>query len=249
MPQQLRFAATARAAALVAVASVVGGLPGETRVTAQQAASSAAREAPTGPERFARDIDTFRDWDEKNAAPADAVLFVGSSSIRLWSTAVDFPDLPVINRGFGGSQIPDVLHYLDDVALKYRPAVVVLYAGDNDINSGRTPEQVLDDYRTFVGRIRAARADTRVVYIPIKPSIARWKLWPTMARANELVREYSDTDAALFYADVATPMLPADGSAPPADLFVADGLHLSADGYAIWTAAVRPVIDRARSSD
>ena len=149
-----------------------------------------AQEAATGPARFADEIKAFAEWDSKNAAPQDSTLFVGSSTIRLWPTADRFPGLPVVNRGFGGSQIPDVNHYLQETVLKYRPAVVVFYAGDNDINAGRTPQQVLDDFRTFAQRIHAARSDTRIIYLPIKPSVARWALWPTMRAANDRVRGY-----------------------------------------------------------
>ena len=182
------------AATLAAAAAIAAGIVSAASVSAQAPASTTEPQAPPEPVRFQADIEAFRDWDTKNAFPADAVLFVGSSSIRMWPTAVDFPDLPVINRGFGGSQIPDVLLHLDSVVLKYRPAVVVFYAGDNDVNSGRTPEQVLADYRTFVERVRAGRTDTRFVFVPIKPSLARWTLWPEMQRANALVRAHSEPD-------------------------------------------------------
>lgn len=207
----------------------------------------AAQQADPGPERFAGEIETFIEWDTKNAVPADGVLFVGSSTIRLWPTADRFPGLPVINRGFGGSRIPDVLHYLDDAVLEYRPSVVVFYAGDNDINSGRTPAQVAADYRTFVERVAATRADTQFIFLPIKPSIARWAIWPAMREANDLVREYSDTDPRLHYADVATPMLTAEGQTQP-HLYVEDGLHMSEAGYDLWTSVLAPVIARARTA-
>lgn len=245
MPQQFGLAATRAAVVLATTLVVVGGYGRMGDAVA--VAPVAAQQTAADPSRFAGEIDAFRQWDEKNSFPEDGVLFVGSSSIRLWATAVDFPDLPVINRGFGGSQIPDVLAHLDAVALKYRPRVVVFYAGDNDIQAGRAPEQVLADYRTFVERVRAARADTRFVYIPIKPSIARWERWPEMQRANALVRELTDASPGLYYADTAGPMLGADGRPRP-ELFVDDGLHLSAAGYEVWTAVVRPVVDRALST-
>src|SRR5690606_37781520 len=133
-----------------------------------------AQAADPDPTRFAGDIDAFRQWDSKNTVPADGILFVGSSTIRLWPTAERFPGLSVINRGFGGSQISDVNHYFDDVVGKYRPATIVFYAGDNDINDGKTPQRVAADVRAFVGRAREVRADVRFFYLPIKPSPARW---------------------------------------------------------------------------
>jgi lysophospholipase L1-like esterase len=207
-----------------------------------------AQGAAPDPARFAAEIKAFAAWDAKNAAPAGGVLFAGSSSIRLWSTAADFPDLPVINRGFGGSLIPDVNHFIAETVLKYAPDVVVFYAGDNDINSGRSAAQVLDDYRAFVTRVRKAKASTQIIFLAIKPSVARWKHWPIMQEANNRIRDYSAGYSSgpgggpLHFVDVATPMLGPGGTMPSASLFVADGLHMTAAGYAIWTKALGPVL-------
>lgn len=208
----------------------------------------AAQTAAPDPARFKTDIDAFREWDSKNAAHADSVLFVGSSTIRLWPTADRFPGLPVINRGFGGSQIPDVNHYIQDVVLKYRPAVVVFYAGDNDINAGRTPDQVVADYRQFVLKVLEVRADTRIVFLAIKPSPARWALWPKMREANDRIQSYSlGRPTRLIFVDVATPMLTADGQTQP-HLYVEDGLHMTAAGYDLWTRILAPVLTQVRTS-
>lgn len=205
----------------------------------------AAQAPAAGPERFAAEIKAFADWDAKNATPANAVLFVGSSTIRLWPTAERFPDLPVVNRGFGGSQIFEVTHYIQEVALKYAADVIVFYAGDNDINAGKMPERVLADYQTFVTRVHAAKPTTRIIFLAIKPSLARWKIWPEMRRANDLVKAYSARTPNLIYADMAAPTLGADGQPRP-DFFIADGLHLNAAGYDAWTRALAPVIAAAR---
>lgn len=191
--------------------------------------------------RWESDIQRFEAWDAQNAWPRDGVLFVGSSSIRMWQTRESFDDLPVLNRGFGGSQIPDVLHFLDRIVLKYRPAVIVFYCGDNDIAAGRRPEQVLGDWRTFVDRVRGVLPHTQIVYLGIKPSGARWNLWPEMDRANRLIREHCDADRRLWYVDTATPLLK-DGR-PGDALFLADRLHLSPAGYRRWTRVLRPVLD------
>lgn len=249
LPGMLARPASAGILLLIFAVALVGGR--STGLGADAPALAPDQDAPSGPARFEADIETFRAWDRKNAVPADAVLFVGSSSIRLWQTAADFPDLPVINRGFGGSTITDVNHYVEDVALKYRPAVVVFYAGDNDINGGASPAEVFEAYRTFVDRVLAVRADTRIIFLPIKPSLARWALWPSMRELNDLVRTYGesaepgpDGRPRLFYADIASPMLGPDGEPRP-ELFVDDGLHLSEAGYALWNGVVRPVIDEA----
>ncbi|MCC7044238.1 MAG: hypothetical protein IT183_10260 [Acidobacteria bacterium] len=212
----------------------LGGLP------------AAAQTAEPDPTRFKADIEVFRQWDTKNAVPADGVLFVGSSTIRLWPTATSFAGHPVINRGFGGSQISDVNHYIEDLVLKYRPAVVVFYAGDNDVNAGKSPERVAADYRDFTLKVLAARADTRIIFLAIKPSPARWALWPRMQEANERIRSDSLARAPrLLYADVATPMLTAGGQTQ-AHLYVEDGLHMTPAGYDIWTRVLAPVIAQAR---
>lgn len=215
-------------------------------------ATPAVSQTPAaGSARFKEDIDAFRAWDARNSVPADAVLFVGSSTIRLWNSAEAFRSIPVINRGFGGSQISDVNHYIQDVVLKYRPAVIVFYAGDNDVNSGRTTEQVVADYREFVEKVHATRADTRIIFLAIKPSPARWEKWPLMREANARIRAYGESDSGnhstglLLYADVASPMLTADGRTQ-AHLYIEDGLHLSAAGYAMWNEVLAPVLEQAR---
>ena len=190
--------------------------------------------ADPDPARFAAEIQAFADWDSKNATPRDAVLFVGSSSIRMWRSAESFPDLPVINRGFGGAHVSDVNHFVDQVALKYRPRVVVFYCGDNDIADGKSPEQVLADFKQFVATVQQRFPDTRIIYLPIKPSLLRWEKWPQMREANVLIRQLADKDAQVTYVDTATPMLGADGQ-PRKELFLGDGLHMNAAGYQLWS--------------
>ncbi len=208
--------------------------------------AAVAQDLDPDPARFKAEIEAFRQWDTKNAVPANGVLFVGSSTIRLWPTAERFSDLPVINRGFGGSQVSDVNHYVEDLVLKHRPAVVVFYAGDNDINAGKTPERVEADYRAFVTRVLEARHDTRIVFLAIKPSPARWTLWATMRETNERIRSYSvESGPQLIYVDVATPMLTSAGETQ-AHLYVEDGLHMTAAGYEMWTRILAPIIDQAR---
>jgi len=163
--------------------------------------------------RWENDIHRFEAWDAQNAWPRDGVLFVGSSSIRMWKTRDSFADLPVI----------------------------VFYCGDNDIAAGRSPEQVLGDWRTFVDRVRGVLPRTQIVYLGIKPSGARWNLWPEMDRANRLIREHCDADQRLWYVDTAKPLLK-DGR-PDDALFLADRLHLSPAGYRRWTRVLRPVLD------
>lgn len=194
--------------------------------------------ADPDPQRFAKAIEAFERWDAKNTWPADAVLFVGSSSMRMWPTREAFPDLPVINRGFGGAHISDVVHYFDQVVRPYSPRVIVFYCGDNDIAAGKTPQQVYDDYREFVQRVRAVFPATHIVYLPIKPSESRWNHWPRMQEANALIQTIIREDPAQSSVDVATPLLGTDGK-PKAEYFLGDKLHLSDAGYRVWNDALR----------
>jgi lysophospholipase L1-like esterase len=156
----------------------------------------------------------------------------------MWPTAESFPDLPVINRGFGGSHASEVNHYADRIVLKYAPRTIVFYAGDNDINDGKSPERVADDFRKFVALVHARLPETRIVYLPIKPSVARWNKWPQMQATNALVEEFTAGDPRLDYVDTATPMLGSDGR-PRSELLLGDGLHMNADGYKIWADLLR----------
>jgi len=195
------------------------------------------------PNRFAGEIKAFAEWDSKNAVPAEPVLFVGSSSIRMWRTHESFPELPVVNRGFGGSHVSDILYYLDRVVLPYDPKVLVFYAGDNDIASGKSAQSMVEDYRRFVQLVHAKLPAVRIVYVAIKPCHNRWSLWPEMDKANGLVRDFCEQDERLFFADLATPLLGDDGT-PKRDLFLPDQLHLNPQGYAVWTQTLAPILSR-----
>ena len=189
-------------------------------------------------------IRQFEDWDRKNSYPSNAVLFVGSSSIKGWRTREYFSDLPVINRGFGGSMISEVNFFADRIVLPYAPKVIAFYAGDNDVAKGKSAKRVFDDYKKFVKIVHTKLPRTRIIFIAIKPSGSRWKLWPVMAEANKMIEDFSGTDRRLSYFDSATPLLKDDGK-PDDKLFLKDRLHLNADGYRIWTKALRPLIDEA----
>lgn len=189
------------------------------------------------------EIRRFEEADSLHPPPRGAVLFVGSSSIRFWDSAErDFPGVTIVRRGFGGSEMADVLHFAGRIVLPYAPRTIVLYAGDNDLAAGRTPRQVFDDYRRFVQLVGARLPGTRVVFVAVKPSLARWKLAGRMRRANALVRGYAARDPRrLAYVDVFTPMLDARGR-PRAELFREDGLHMNARGYALWTELLTPYV-------
>ncbi|HEY0333803.1 MAG TPA: SGNH/GDSL hydrolase family protein [Stenotrophomonas sp.] len=190
------------------------------------------------------DMQRFAALDAKQPPPRHGVLFVGSSSIRMWeSLAADFPGQPVINRGFGGSEVRDSTWYADRIVLPYAPRLVLFYAGDNDLANGRSPQQVRDDFVGFVTRVRRELPDTRIAFISIKPSPSRAQLLPKIAEANALVRDSARGLPAVDYLDVYTPMLGADGQPRP-ELFREDRLHMTPAGYAIWRQVVAPELAR-----
>jgi len=186
-------------------------------------------------------IQNFEKMDARNPPPKGAVLFLGSSSIVGWNLKKCFPDLAAINRGFGGSQIADSMRHVDRIVVPCEPKTIVFYAGDNDIASGKTPERVLADFKSLVARVHAALPKTRILFVSIKPSIARWKLVDRMRKANELIQEFTQTDERLGYVDVAKAMIGEDGKPLP-DLFGGDGLHLSPKGYELWTSILKPFL-------
>ncbi len=189
-------------------------------------------------------IRVFETWDSKNSFPSDAVLFVGSSSIRIWPTRECLGEFPVINRGFGGSQISDVNYFAERIVLPYEPSVIVFYAGDNDVASGRSAQQVLDDYKNFQKLVHKKLPATRIIFISIKPSLSRWSFWPVMDEANMMIKDFSAKDSRLLYFDAATPLLDGNGK-PNAKFFIDDNLHLNREGYQMWTRLLRPIIEEA----
>lgn len=208
-------------------------------VSACQPKPATATSVPTG---FAADIQAFADWDARNATPVDPIVFAGSSSIRLWNTSERFPDKPIVNRGFGGSQLSDVNTYIKETVLGYQPRIVVLYAGDNDINAGKTNDQVFAAYETFVAAVHGADSTTEIIFISIKPSLQRWALWPQMRELNARVRAHAQQHLHQHYIDLATPLLGPDGMPRP-ELFREDGLHMTSAGYDIWSSRLQILLD------
>lgn len=184
-------------------------------------------------------IAAFEEQDREQLPAPGGIVFVGSSSIRLWDLERDFPGLPAINRGFGGSQVVDSTHFAPRIVIPYQPRIVVLYAGDNDIAQEVTPCQVYENFRAFTATIHESLPETRILYIAIKPSIKRWHLVHRVRAANALIRADCEEDERLTFIDIDAPMLGEDGQ-PRKELFVEDGLHLSPEGYAVWADVLRP---------
>jgi len=211
---------------------------------AQAPAPRPASAAPEGPDpsRFEADIHAFEVEDMADPPPKGGIIFTGSSSIRMWtSLKEDFAGLPVLNRGFGGSMIPEVTAFLDRIIVPHKPRLVVLYCGGNDINAGRSAEQVTADFKALVAVLHDALPLTRIDYISIAPNPARWSQVETVKRANRQIADYIATDSRLAFIDVFPRMLGPDGMPKP-DIFRDDKLHMNAAGYAIWTEVIRPYL-------
>ena len=230
----MRVALNVLAALAVAIAPAQGQAP-------------AAKGAIQPGDPFEPEIQAFEAADRVHPPPMGGIVFVGSSSIRLWETlAADFPGAAVINRGFGGSQLSDAVRYAPRIVLPYRPRLIVLYAGDNDLAAGKSPDQILRDYMAFVRLVRRRLPQARIAFISVKPSPARRALAAQARRTNRLVRQFSSGDRRLRYVDVYTPMLGASG-APRPELYQADSLHMTAAGYAIWRDRLTPVVAAPRA--
>ncbi|MEI7932025.1 MAG: GDSL-type esterase/lipase family protein [Alphaproteobacteria bacterium] len=226
---------------IIAAASLAAVLASALPTLAQQPAAPAragAAAAPAAP--FAANIEAFRQADRANFPEPCQILLVGSSSIARWTTsAQDLAPMKSINRGFGGSTAPDANYYFGSIVAPYRPRQIVWYEGDNDINAGRTPDQVVAEFNKFLDLKDRALGTTPVYIIAIKPSRSRESQLAVQAEANAKLKAIADARKDVIYIDVVTPLME---NGRPKDVFVADQLHLNPDGYKIWTAAIKPVL-------
>jgi lysophospholipase L1-like esterase len=205
----------------------------------------AAAAVPSGAHPFENEIAAFEARDKINPPPTNAILFLGSSSIRKWTTlAQDFPGHKVINRGFGGSQVSDSVYYFDRIVLPYKPKMIVFYAGSNDINAGKTPETVVNDFKAFMQKVESALPGTKVAFISINTSPSRWKDVEKVKQANQEIAGLTAKDDKLVFIDTFPALLDSAGKPRP-ELYVFDRLHLSAKGYAIWTSIIAPYLGPA----
>ncbi len=189
--------------------------------------------------KWEKEITAFERMDRSNPPPREAILFVGSSTIRRWTTlASDFPGHRIINRGFGGSEILDATHFAERIIFPCAPRMIVLRSGGNDLSRGKSPEQVFVDFQEFVARVRARLPETEVAFISINPSPARWGQRAKDKALNTLIQQFARGKPWFKYIEMFDQVLGADGQ-PRAELFVADSLHFSAAGYAVLADRVR----------
>jgi len=195
------------------------------------------------PSRYQGSIDAFLEAEKENPISLNAVVVTGSSSMRIWHATIekDLSPLPVIPRGFGGSNMNDVFFYLNELVVKHRPAKVLLYEGDNDVALGATPQQIMQLLNQILIRIQSELPNTKVYLLYVKPSPLRWSLWPVMQDVNKRYQSLCDTEAYIECIDIASPMLDESGN-PKTEIFLMDNLHMNDKGYRLWTQAVRSVL-------
>ena len=198
--------------------------------------------------KWEKTIQRFEAQDKESPPEKGGILIVGSSSARLWDVDKWFPDLDVINRGFGGSMFSDLNHFAERVVLPYAPRVMVVYSGDNDIANGKSADEVFADFERFLAWVHTKLPETRMVLMSTKPSIARWKLFPKMQEVNQRIEQVAQKDPLLDYIDGGTSLLGTDGK-PRTDVLLDDGLHLNDQGYAIWTKLVRPHLEEKSTKE
>jgi lysophospholipase L1-like esterase len=217
-----------RVVMMLAIASVCGAT---LQVSAQQ---------PIDPNRWESTIQQFEAQDRQAAPTKGGIVFIGSSSIARWTNlAESFPGLEVVNRGFGGSELADSARYASRVVVPHAPRIVVLYAGENDLNRGVTPDTISADFDRFTGVIRQSLPSTRIVVIGLKPSLLRWKIRDGMHQTNKLIQTRCAADRSCTYIDPWPSMIGRDGRPKP-ELFVEDGLHMTPEGYKAWTRMLQP---------
>jgi lysophospholipase L1-like esterase len=222
-------------------------------LAAQTTGAAGAQRAAAGdrndPARWEAAIRKFEDADKLTPPPQSGIVFIGASSIVRWNLPESFPELGAraINRGFGGSLVADSTRYADRIVVPYKPQNVVFYAGDNDIEANRTPEQIAGDFAAFEKKVHAALPSTEIIFISIKPSIRRWAWIEQIKAANALVKQYCAAHPHLAFVDIVPQMIGPDGK-PRKELLLDDGLHMTPAGYKVWNDALRPHLDVGTSN-
>lgn len=193
---------------------------------------------------FINEIKAFRKADSTSMPPQNAILLVGSSSFTKWKDVQDyFPAHTMLNRGFGGSSLTDVIYFANDVILKYKPKQILIYCGENDIagSSSVTADTVLERFKTLYAIIRSKFKRVPIAFISMKPSPSREKYLETMQKGNALIKSFMEQQKRAAYIDVYSSMLDANGKILT-NIFIADKLHMNAEGYKIWQGVIAPYL-------
>jgi lysophospholipase L1-like esterase len=205
-------------------------------------AQAASPRAASDEVRFAADIDAFLVGDKIDPPPQNAILFVGSSIFRLWTTlAEQMAPLPVFNRAFGGSRTWEVLAYMDQIVLPYRPRIIVYYCGSNDVNAGEPASAIVGRFKEFMTRVAAELPDTRVFFVSINRSPDKRSRWDVVDEANAAIKAYAYATRNLDYIEVNPVLFDADDE-PREELYLPDGLHFRRPAYEKLTGIIKPVL-------
>ncbi len=198
-------------------------------------------QAAGDPAFFESEIVAFEAADAQRMPRPGGIVFVGSSSIRLWSSlAEDMAPLPVIQRGFGGAHMEHVLHNARRIVMPYAPRAVVVFVGGNDIGSGKSADYVAGDFAAFLALVRAELPEADVWLLSMKPSKLRWEKWPEMRKLDQALIGFAAADPKVRFVETGRTLLGADGT--PDDVYIFDGLHLNAEGYRRWTEVLKPML-------
>lgn len=191
---------------------------------------------------WSSEVHAFEAADRLHPPHRGSVVFVGSSSIARWPDLSNaYPGISVVQRGFGGAEMAQVVYYAPRIVIRYAPHVVVVYAGDNDLANGKSPQDILQSFKELVKLVHASLPTTRIAFVSIKPSLARWSMSDSIRATNRLVKDFVASDERLSYVDIFTAML-GTGGLPRPDLFDRDSLHMNAAGYKIWKRHIEPVV-------
>ena len=196
------------------------------------------------PRQWEDEVRALQAGDLRRAPPERPILFAGSSSIRFWRLRKFFPDHhpQLLNRGFGGSGLPDLHYFFDELVVRYHPRAIVLYSGENDLAHGASPASVTDHLRQILTRVTSQLPETQVLILPLKPSPFLWESWNSMQLVNQWIAEAPANNPLFSTVDTATPLLRPSG-VPDPRFYMRDQLHLSQEAYQLWSDLVRPWLD------
>jgi lysophospholipase L1-like esterase len=192
--------------------------------------------------RFEKNVRAYESSDKAEAPPKGAILLVGDSQFYRWKTLrEDLPEYTIINRGVDSFQFSDVLYFFDRIVTPYKPRMIVLHVGGNDVHSGKAADRVLADFKTFVAKVRAAQPDVPIAFSSITPGPGRWDEADRRKQTNKLVKDYVATQKNLYFIDLWDAMLTPDGK-PREDLWVEDRIHPNHAGYLLRVQIMRPLL-------
>ena len=195
-------------------------------------------------QNFASEITNFEKQDSISMPEMGQILLVGSSTFRFWTTSKeDLTEYSTINRGFGGSQMSDVNYYFDRIVSKYKPKIILVYEGDNDLAAGESVESVFNDFKIFADKVKQQIPDSKVGYCSIRPSIARTNMRDKQIQVNQMINNFCKQNKGFYFIDIYKDYFLPNGDLMP-DVFIADKLHLNKQGYEIWTKATRKFLKK-----